>query len=91
MECPMIEMHTTRMLGAVAHANHRAPRPTAVEVHNGRIRARWVVGDHHVTVRLAQVDDRWVAMPSGKLEKSNLILLTHAATWAGVALAFLEA
>lgn len=78
---------TFALLAAGREADRRAPRPTEWEVASGRIRARWVAPErHHLTLRIMQVDGRWVAMPSGTLDRSTLILLTHATTWAGVVL-----
>lgn len=78
---------TFALLAAGREADRSAPRPTEWEVTDGRIRARWVAPErHHVTLRIMQIDGRWVAMPSGTLDRSTLILLTHATTWAGVVL-----
>ncbi len=78
---------TLALLEAGREADRRAPRPTEWEVCDGRIRARWVAAErHHITLRIMQVDGRWVAMPSGALDRHTLILLTHATTWAGLVL-----
>jgi len=80
-------------------ANGRAPAPDEWDVllmgytsANTFLRARWMATErHHITLRIMQVDGRWVAMPSGTLDRSTLILLTHATTWAGVVLDLLAA
>ena len=76
---------------AAEYASGRAPAPDEWDVVSTPaatfLRARWVAPErHHLTLRIMQVDGRWVAMPSGTLDRSTLILLTHATTWAGVVL-----
>lgn len=86
---------------AARYAHRRAPAPDEWDVtlmgpHSATtfLRARWTGSDRYsVTLRIVrtQVTGQWVATPSGQIDRSTLILLTHATTWAGVVLEKLAA